>query len=256
MIQLETRSGVAYLVLDRPAEANAFDLGLARDALAALRGAETDPSVRVLAITGAGDFFCGGGDVKGMAAADDPPAFLAELADAVHEFVLGLATSRLFVVAAVNGPAAGGGLGLVLGADYVVASDRAWFLAAYASIGLTPDSGVSYLLPRLVGHQRAMELLITGRRLSASDAVAWGLANEVVAHENFDSRMRALCQSVATRLPHVLAGTKKLVTPQHIESYRDHLAQESATISRMAAHPDSLALITRFANRSSDASPA
>ena len=100
----------------------------------------------------------------------------------------------------------------MLGADYVIASDRAWFLAAYASIGLTPDSGVSYLLPRVVGHQRAMELLLTGRKLGASDAAQWGLANEVVAHEGFDSRMSALCESVATRLPHVLASTKKLVS--------------------------------------------
>jgi 2-(1,2-epoxy-1,2-dihydrophenyl)acetyl-CoA isomerase len=256
MIQLETRNGVARLVLDRAAEANALDLALARDALGALRTAERDPSVRVLAITGAGDFFCGGGDVKAMAAADDPSAFLAELGDAVHEFVLGLATSRLFVVAGVNGPAAGGGLGLVLGADYVIASDRAWFLAAYASIGLTPDSGVSYLLPRVVGHQRAMELLLTGRKLEASDAVQWGLANEVVAHEGFDSRMSALCESVATRLPHVLASTKKLVSRGQLENYRAHLAEESATIARMAAHPESMALITRFANRSSGASPA
>ena len=103
MIQFEARNGVARLVLDRAAEANALDLALAQDALAALRDAERDPSVRVLAITGAGDFFCGGGDVKAMAAAEDPSAFLAELADAVHEFVLGLATSRLFVVAGVNG---------------------------------------------------------------------------------------------------------------------------------------------------------
>ncbi|HUG49842.1 MAG TPA: enoyl-CoA hydratase/isomerase family protein [Terrimesophilobacter sp.] len=256
MIQFEARNGFARLVLDRAAEANALDLALAQDALAALREAERDPSVRVLAITGAGDVFCGGGDVKAMAAAEDPSAFLAELADAVHEFVLGLATSRLFVVAGVNGPAAGGGLGLALNADYVIASDRAWFLAAYADIGLTPDSGVSSLLPRVVGHQRAMELLLTGRRLSASEAAQWGLANEVVAHDALDARMSALCASVATRLPHVLASTKRLVSPEHIETYRAHLAEESATIARMAAHPDSMALITRFANRSSGASPA
>ncbi|GAB3040866.1 enoyl-CoA hydratase/isomerase family protein [Parafrigoribacterium mesophilum] len=256
MVRLDVGAGVARLVLDRRADANALDLDSARDALGALRTAESDPSVLVLAITGAGDFFCGGGDVKGMAAADDPSAFLTELADAVHEFVFALVTSRLFVVAAVNGPAAGGGLGLVLAADYVIASERARFLGAYAAIGLTPDSGVSYLLARAVGHRRAMELLLTGRRLSAPDALQWGLLNESVTPEDFDSRVSALCESIAAGVPEVLAETKKLMGQEHLEEYRAHLAQESATIARMAAHPQSAALIRRFASRNSGASPA
>jgi 2-(1,2-epoxy-1,2-dihydrophenyl)acetyl-CoA isomerase len=241
--------GVAHVLLDRPADANALDLEMARAFLGTLRAAEQRPDIRVLTITGAAHFFCGGGDVKAMASAVDKPAFLRELADAAHEVMLAMAQSRLFLIAAVNGPAAGAGLGLVLNADYVVASEHARFRTAYAALGLTPDSGVSYLLPRAVGHQRAMELLLVGRELSAQEAAEWGLVNEAVAPEALQSRVEELSETLAARSSSAWAVTKRLANLELIERYRAHLAEESSQISRMASLPDAQARIARFGAR-------
>ena len=245
-IRVRYHNGVAQLNLHRPDQANALDLELARAALLALREAEHTPDVFVLSITGTGDYFCGGGDVKGMAAAHDKPAFLHELAEAAHELVLAMVSSRLFIVSAVNGPAAGAGLGLVLNSDYVVASDRAKLMAAYAAIGLTPDSGVSYLLPRAVGYQRAMELMLIGSTLDAQTAREWGLVNEVVTSEALEPRTIELCERLASRAPQALAATKKLARHEMIAEYRNHLALESLRITKMVARSDSQALIARF----------
>lgn len=242
--------GVARILLDRPADANALDFAMAHSLLAALRAAEQKPDVHVLTVTGAAHFFCGGGDVKAMAAASDKPAFLQELVDAAHELMLAMAQSRLFLIAAVNGPAAGAGLGLVLNSDYVVASGQARFLAAYSTLGLTPDSGVSYLLPRAIGHQRAMELLLVGRKLSAREAAAWGLVNEVVAPDDLQSRVDALSETLAARSSHAWEATKGLVNRELIDEYRAHLAAESSQISRMVARRDSQERIARFSVKS------
>lgn len=248
-IHVHHENGVAYLLLTRPSDANALTRGMAIGMLSALRDAENDPGIHVFAMTGAGGFFCGGGDVKGMAAAPDRPAFLGSLANAAHEMMLALAQSRLIVVSAINGPAAGAGLGLALNSDFVIASEQAVFLSAYAGIGLTPDSGVSYLLPRAVGHQRAMEILLSGRKLTANEAAVWGLVNRVVEHGELEASLKSLSESMATRAPQALGGTKRLVNLEMIEEYRVHLAQESISIAAMIARPDSGELIDRFVNR-------
>lgn len=237
--------------MNRPEAGNSMGLESTRALLAALREAEADPHTAVLTLTGAGRLFCGGGDVAAMAVhtPEARPAFLAELADAVHEVMLALASSRLVVLAAVNGAAAGAGLGLVLNADLVVASERAKFVAAYSSIGLTPDSGVSRLLPELVGHHRAMELLVTGRALSAEEAREWGLVNEVSAPEDFEACI-ARWESRLLRVPGpTLAQTKVLA--RHADdgavSYQRHLAREAASIAEASGRDDAGALIERFA---------
>lgn len=248
-IQVHHENGVAHLLLNRPGDANALTRRMAIDMLTAVRDAERDPLIHVLAITGAGGFFCGGGDVKGMASAPDRSAFLGALADAAHEVMLAMAQSRLIVVSAVNGPAAGAGLGITLNSDYVIASEQAVFLSAYAGIGLTPDSGVSYLLPRAVGHQRSMELLVAGRKLDAVEAASWGMVNQVVSSDELGSTLKSVAESMASRAPQALGGTKRLVNLEMVDEYRAHLVQESSSISKMIARADTGELIDRFAAR-------
>lgn len=250
-VRIERRPGVDRIVLDRAEEGNALDLQLAGGVLAALRAAEDDPEVHVVTLTGTGRVFCGGGDVRSMAAhpAHRRPRYLAALADAAQELALALAGSRLLVVAGVNGAAAGAGLGLVLNADWVLVAEEATLLAAYAGIGLTPDTGVSYLLPRMVGHQRAVELTLGGRRLSGNEAVAWGLANASAPVAVFDAELTMAEDAFLRGAVQALAPTKGLLRAGTLAGYAEHLREESVRIAALADHPDTVRRVDRFAAR-------
>ncbi|WP_372698900.1 enoyl-CoA hydratase/isomerase family protein [Arthrobacter sp. JSM 101049] len=251
LVRTERRPGLVRLVLDRAEEGNALDLQLAGEALAGLRAAEDDPEVHVLTLTGTGRFFCGGGDVRSIAGRppEQRPGYLAALADAAHELALALASTRLLVVAGVNGAAAGAGLGLVLNADWVLVAEEATLLAAYAGLGLTPDTGVSYLLPRVVGHPRAVELTLGGRRLSGNEAVAWGLANASAPAAVFDGELTVAEDAFLQGAVRTLAPTKRLLRAEMLEGYADHLREESARIAALADHPDTVRRVNRFAGR-------
>lgn len=166
---LDIADGIAALRLDRPRVANAIDLALARELQAAVRGIIDDADVRVVVILGSGRHFCAGGDVRAMAS--EPVGWAAEVATAVHAATLDLHRSDKVVVAGVRGAVAGGGLGLALVADLVVATPSACFVAAWNDIGLTPDAGVSWLLPRKVGGGRASAMILGDRRVKGSEAL-------------------------------------------------------------------------------------
>lgn len=250
-IRVEQRTGVVRIMWDRAATGNAVDLDLARETLSALRRAEADPTVHVLTLTGSGRFFSAGGDVKDMAGrpAAERPGFLRELASAAGDLALAMVRSRLLIIAGVNGTAAGAGLGLILNSDWALIREDATVLAAYAAIGLTLDTGVSYLLPRAVGHQRSVELTLGDRRLTGAEAVEWGIAAESVAAEEFTERLtevedRFLAGAVGSYGP-----TKQLLRRGVVGEYETHLAEEISVIAERSGTPESAALVEGFAGR-------
>lgn len=247
-VRVAARPGVVRLTLDRPDQGNALSLPMARALVAAIREAEADESVHVLTLTGAGRLFCGGGDVRAMGAAvpEGRPAVLRELADAAGEVALALVHSRLLVVAGVNGTAAGAGLGLVLNADLALVAEEARLLTAYAAMGLVPDTGVSWWLPRVVGPARAAELTHTGRRLTGAEAVAWGLAAAAVPGAGFADRLTALEDALAAGPVHTYGPAKALLRGPQIEGYAAHLERESAAIAEASGHPEAVRRVDAF----------
>jgi 2-(1,2-epoxy-1,2-dihydrophenyl)acetyl-CoA isomerase len=168
------RDRIAFLTLTRPDAANTMNLQFGREFLAAAFAIEAARYARVV-LTGAGKNFCFGGDLKGMVASGgDVPAYLSELTTNLHAGMALLARLDAPVIAAVNGTAAGAGLGLVLAADLAVAARSAKFVPAYTAVGLTPDAACTFLLPRAVGYKRAMELFLTNRALDAEQASGLG----------------------------------------------------------------------------------
>ncbi|WP_270241580.1 enoyl-CoA hydratase/isomerase family protein [Kocuria marina] len=250
-IRVEQRTGVVRIVWDRAAAGNAVDLDLARETLSALRWAEADPTVHVLTLTGSGRFFSAGGDVKGMAGrpAAERPGFLRELASAARDLALAMVRSRLLIIAGVNGTAAGAGLGLILNSDWALIREDATVLAAYAAIGLSPDTGVSYLLPRAVGHQRSVELTLGDRRLTGAEAVEWGIAAESVAAEEFAERLTAVEDRFLAGAVGSYGPTKRLLRRGVIAEYETHLAEEISVIAGRSGTPESAALVEGFAGR-------
>lgn len=254
---ITSRPGITRVNINRPDQGNALDVRTARALVEAIHAAEENPTTAVLTLTGTGRIFCGGGDVAAMAAhgSAERPAFLTELADAAHSVMRALAGSRLVILSAVNGAAAGAGLGLVLNSDLVVATDHAKFLAAYASIGLTPDSGATRMLPHILGHQRAMEMLVGGKALTAAEAKEWGLVNEVTPAERFETAV-SQWESRLLRVPAQVLATTKGLARQAMEpslGYSEHLDREATLIAQSCSGPESQELIARFAAKSQPA---
>src|SRR6195256_1041687 len=180
-VQVETRGAVALVTLNRPESANTLNLQMAMDLLAAAMTCARNAAVRAVILTGAGHHFCFGGDLRGMTArAGAGNDYVRELTTYLHAAISHFVRMDAPVIAAVNGTAAGAGVGLVAMADLAVCGKSSRFSLAYTGVGLTPDAGTSFLLPRTIGLRRSMELLLLNRALSSDEALEWGLVNSVV----------------------------------------------------------------------------
>ncbi len=175
---------IATLTLNRPSAGNTIDIPMARALVEASLRCRDDPAIRCVVLTGAGPLFSGGGDVRAFADAGDSVAgFLRELAGTLHVAVSHLMRMPKPLLVLVNGPAAGAGLSLAVSGDVVLAARSAHFTAAYGAVGLSPDGGLSWHLPRLVGLRRAQEMIIANRRVPAAEAEAIGLVTRTVDDE-------------------------------------------------------------------------
>ena len=167
---LEVDGVIATIRLHRPDAGNAIDVALAEALLAAVEKCGADAAVRSVILTGAGRMFCAGGDVQAFAAAGDAVgALIGRITSPLHRAIGQLAALSKSIVTAVNGAAAGAGLGLAMLGDVAIAGRSAKFAAGYVELGFTPDAGVSWLLPRLVGLREAQRLLFEGKRINADE---------------------------------------------------------------------------------------
>jgi 2-(1,2-epoxy-1,2-dihydrophenyl)acetyl-CoA isomerase len=212
-IRYACAAGIARLTLHRPEKLNSMTASMhteIRDALARVR---SDPGVRVLLLTGAGRAFCAGQDLDRCAASPDGPA--PDLGQTVERdyapLVRGLRELPLPVVCAVNGIAAGAGANLALACDLVLAKESTFFLEPFCKLGLIPDTGGTYFLPRLVGTARAMGLAMLGERLSARQAAEWGLIWKCVPDERFEEEVETLLAHLAAAPTLALARTKQAI---------------------------------------------
>ena len=244
-VRFETDGAVGRIVLERPEAANSFDLPAARAFGAAVDEAEA-ATVRAVSLTAMGPRFCAGGDVASFAAADGPATYVRTLATELEAQLRRLSELPKPVVAGVHGAVAGAGLALVLNADLVVAARSTKFVMAYAGVGLTPDCGVSYLLPRAIGQQRALALALGGRVLTAGEARDWGLVTEVVDDDQVVSRTTAVARALADGPAQAFGETKRLIRSSWDVSRADNAKDEADTIGRMVTSDDAVGLIQQF----------
>lgn len=236
-VLVDVRDGVATVTLNRSEGANALNLAMGRDLLEAALRVEGDPAVRAVVVTGAGKHFCFGGDLNGMAQqGSGVGAFLNELTTHIHGAIACFTRMRAPVIAAVNGTAAGGGVGLVCMTDLAIAGRGSRFSLAYTGVGLAPDCSTSFLLPRIVGRRRAMELFLTNRTLSAEEALDWGLVNQVVDDAEVLSQARALAARFAAGPTESYAAVKRLMDAA-APGLESQMALEGRTIAAQALHP-------------------
>lgn len=233
-------------VLARPDEGNALNLELARALRDRAAELSADDSCAVVLIEAEGPLFCGGGDLAAMSAADSPQDYVRELAGTVHEALLTFANSDKVVVGAVQGAAAGGGFGLVLNCDYVVAAESATFVSAYSKVALSPDCGTSYLLPRIAGATRATEFVLAGRALDAVTAHEWGIVSAVVPADEVRAAALRIAEKIAGMPAVARAASKRLLAAAWLPGYAEHLDRERDSIAELAGTEESGALRATF----------
>ena len=220
------QGGVAILTLNQPEILNAVSAAMMRGAMAALDFIESEAKFRALIFTGAGKGFCAGANLT-AAQASGPIDAGTMLEQVFHPFLRRLRDSRMPVVMAVNGPAVGIGMSFALSGDLVVAARSAFFQQGFSKIGLVPDGGSTWLLPRLIGLPRARELALLAEKLPAEKALEWGLINAVTDDDQLMAQAVALAQQLAQG-PSALALTRKLLRDSPQNSYEQQLAEEQA----------------------------
>lgn len=243
---LYTREGgIARLTFNRPASLNAMGFEMGRRWRDLAHEVTADPTVGVIILDANGPAFCAGGDVVEMATSGAAGADVTGAAHTIHDGIRTFVESDKPMVAAVQGAVAGGGLGLMLTADYIVASGTAKFVSKYANIGLTPDLGVSTLLPAAIGQRRALRLLLQDVTIDAETALDWGLVTEVAADPA--ARAAEIAASWIAGATAAFGQAKRLVRTGAHRPFADNLDDEARSIGARFDTDESKVRIAAFA---------
>jgi enoyl-CoA hydratase/carnithine racemase len=250
-LKLEIDGEIGTLTLDRPDAFNAMSPQMILEMTVIFAWLADRSGLRGLIVTGTGKAFCAGGDVNtfkdGVQADEiDLPSEVRRGAEALHQAIVDLRRIPFPVIAAVNGPAAGAGFSLALACDTRIASESAFFACAYGRIGASPDGGMTYFLPRVVGPSRALELLLDDPNLTAAEALEERLVTEVVGAEELMDAARARAEKLAAKAPYYVKMAKRLTAVSIENSLTEHLQLERHGIADSMATEDLRAGVEAF----------
>lgn len=226
-ILVEEQDGVVEITLNRLDSYNALTHDTAVELISVFKKAKRNPEQRCLLLTGAGKGFSAGQDLKEVEQRGPEFSLRQHLLDSYNPMVVAMRTLEKPIVAAINGAAAGAGLGLALACDIRYASEKAKFLTAFIGIGLAPDTGVSYWLPRLIGPARAAEMLFTNDRIDARQAMAIGMINKVFPHDSFLEETRQLAQKLAQSPTRGIGLSKRALNRSMGITFEDQIDYEA-----------------------------
>ncbi|KZZ85576.1 enoyl-CoA hydratase-related protein [Bacillus sp. SJS] len=229
-IKFETKNGVAWLTLNRPDKLNAFTAQMNKEITQALKGAASDEAIRCVVITGEGRAFCSGEDLGSIGEETNHGDILR---NRYNPMVRALAAFEKPVIAAVNGVAAGAGFSLALACDFRIASEKASFIQSFIHVGLVPDSGNHYYLPRIVGTAKALELAILGEKVAAQQAKDLGLVYRVTEPELLQPEVTAFAERLAA-MPTAAIGLIKRAIRDSFTSSLDDMLEKEAQYQRIA----------------------
>ena len=251
LVLVDHRGAICTLTLNRPQALNSLTQAMHVELMAALRAAAANSGVRCVVLTGAGRGFCAGQDLADEGAAHapagQPPTDLSVLIERHYKpLCLQLRSMPVPVIAAVNGVAAGAGANLALCCDLVVAAESANFIQAFTKIGLLPDSGGTWLLPRLVGRQRALGLALLGDKLSAHDAEAMGLIWKALPDAGFQLSVADMAAKLAAMPVQALIATRSAIDAAQHLSFEESLTLEAQTQKKLGSAHDYLEGVSAF----------
>ncbi len=229
-ILYEVRDHVAWITMNRPQSLNAFNSKMKEEITKSIKQAANDIEVRAIVITGTGRAFSSGQDLQDVEADTDYGELIRKY---YNPMIRQIASTEKPIIAAVNGTAAGAGMSLALACDFRLASSKASFLEAFIHVGLVPDSGNFYYLPRMVGHAKAMELAVLGEKISAETAKEIGLVTKVISIENWDEEVAIFAQRLAS-MPTKTIGLIKRYMYQSWESNLYEMLEKEAYAQKIA----------------------
>ena len=250
-VLLARAGAVATLTLNRPDALNVLDEAMVDALIPAAADVAADSGIRVLVVQGAGKHFMAGGDIRTFARESSRPPDerqrgFQRLVERVHVAVETLARMPQPVVARVQGAVAGFGLSLMNACDLAIASDDAYFAAGYRQIGITPDGGGTWSLPRIVGQRRALGILLLGERFGAADALAMGLVNRVVPLAELDDAVEVVARALADGPREALSATKRLLRDSLDRTLSGQLQAEAVSFGRLSATDDFVEGVASF----------
>lgn len=238
---------VARITFNRPEAYNALDIPDGKLLLDVVNQCDGDASIRAVVLTGAGKAFCAGGDIKAFKTrAADLDAYLKEVTTYIHASVAKLYRMPKPLVTAVNGSAAGAGVGMALLGDIAIADPGASFMLAFSALGLTPDSATSWMLPRVVGLRRAQEIYLSNRRVDAQEAAAIGMVTRLSEAGKSVEEAMELAHKLSRSATAALGATRKLMLDAGLTSLETHLDAESRTIATLSQTAESREGIAAF----------
>ncbi|MFT3952996.1 MAG: enoyl-CoA hydratase-related protein [Piscinibacter sp.] len=250
VVLTEVEGAVATVRLNRPKQLNVLDFAMGEALAASLRAVASDRRIRAVVLAGAGRSFMAGGDLTLFHGAPmEAPQSATRLIDLFHDAITTLRVMPQPVIAALQGPVAGGGLGLALACDMAVAADSATFLSAYTKIGTSPDGGTTWSLTQLLGRRKAMEMMLLNQPMDAATALALGLVNKVVPAEALEAEAAAWANAIACGAHGANAAVKRLVGTAATASLADQLQAEKVSFVERAASADFREGIAAFIER-------
>ncbi len=245
-ILFDVCDGVGTITLNRPDAANAIDHRTSMELVDALIRCEENRDVRAVILTGSGRFFCAGADLKSFYNRGDG---LKTGVSFIHVAASRIVRAPFPVIGAINGTAAGGGMGLACACDLLIAAESAKFIMAFTRRGLSPDSTTTYFLPRRIGIGRALELTYLNRTLTAREALEWGIANRVVPEATLGDEARAIAVELARGPTRAYAAAKRLMHAGAVETLETQIENEIRSISEMIATEDTREAVRAFTEK-------
>lgn len=226
-IEIKIENNIAWISLNRPDVFNSFNREMALSLQNTLDNCANDTNVRAIVITGNGKAFCAGQDLKEVTTPELNPGFRKILEEHYNPIIQKIRTIEKPIIAAVNGVAAGAGANIALACDIVVATEHASFIQAFSKIGLVPDSGGTFFLPRLIGFQKASALMMLGNKVTAAEALVMGLIYKEYPTSTFEEEVTTLATTLAKMPTKALGLTKRLLNQSMNNTLEQQLAQES-----------------------------
>ncbi|MFX1451814.1 MAG: enoyl-CoA hydratase/isomerase family protein [Promethearchaeota archaeon] len=248
-ILLEEKPPIAIIRINRPKVLNALNKATANELYSAFQKCLNDEKIRVIVLTGEGRAFSAGGDVKGFKNAIDEgrqAEFISELTEILHKLSYLIRTMSKPVIAAINGFSMGAALNLALACDILIAADTAKLSEAFTNVGLAVDNGGTYLLPRLIGRAKALELILTGKTIDASEAERLGLINFSIPEAEFDKKIEEFALKLANGPPEAMATSKKLVEESYLNDFKTQLEKERENQIKISLTEDFKEGVTAF----------
>ena len=246
-IEFAITDTIATIQLNRPDAANGMNVEMMRELLTAVTHCDGNKDIRAIILTGNGKMFSAGGDLRYFASLGDGiRSALSEMATLLHACITRFAHMEKPLIIAVNGMAAGGGLSLAMAGDIVLAAESSQYTMAYTGAGLTPDGSSSYFLPRLVGLRRTQELMLTNRRLTAAEALEWGMVTRVVSDADLLPEARKLAQQLAQGPTQAYGTVKRLLAESFNNGMETQMELEGRAIAAQSESREGQEGITAF----------